>query len=138
MLTHTEIAQRVRAAAEGLSPTERVALGVTIIEAIRHTDQFALVNHAGRYCADHGRALCRASMDGLSYLPDPEYPTDAATHEEQSRELEPPRQSRARAALAKLKAADDFITNSIIGDLIGAVAIFVMLFVGLFAAGVMQ
>ncbi|WP_323780072.1 hypothetical protein [Thalassovita sp.] len=132
MLAYDEIVVRARMATDGLSPLERAALGVTIIEAIRQANQFALVNQASRICADHGQALCKASMDGLSYLPDPKYPTDAITHEEQSRDAEPPRHSRARAVLAKLREIDEFVDNSIIGDLIGVAALATILIVGLF------
>ncbi|MDF1802464.1 hypothetical protein [Thalassovita sp.] len=129
MLSHEEICDIAKDLAAGLTPLERAAIGVTIIQQITEPNQFTLVNYAGRIVGEHGSLLCRASMDGTSI---PEHPTTVTTHENQSRELEPPRQSRARAVLVWMKAVSDRIQNSIWGDLIGAVGIFAILILGLF------
>ena len=127
MLSQHEIRDIAQNAAMGLSPLERAALGVTIIQQITEPNQFTLVNYAGRIVGEHGSLLCRASMDGTSI---PEHPTTVTTHENQSRELEPPRQSRARAVLVWMKAVSDRIQNSIWGDLIGVAGIGLIMVAG--------
>lgn len=138
MLTHAEITMRARAATDGLSPLECAALGVTIIEEIRQTDQFALVNQASRFCTEHSQRLCKASMDGQSYLPPTPFLINAITHEIKGQEATRPRQNRARALQARLKKLSDAIEDSFWGDLIGGIAIFVMLFGGLFLGSVLS
>lgn len=138
MMTHDDIRREVCLTVTGLSPVERAALGVAIIQSIRQTGDFSLVDQAGRRVAEHGRMLCQANMSGASYLPEIEYPTEAITHENlESRERVRPRRSRAWTVPAllrrsKLWAALMYIEDTVIGDVIGALALFVMLFGGLF------
>lgn len=132
MMTHEDIRQNARVATVGLLPVERVALGVAIIETIRQTGEFALISQAGRRVAEHGVELCRANMAGITYLPAQKYPTEAITHDTESREEEPPRQSRARVALAWVKRVSDAIQDSVVGDAIGVVALMGVLFLGIF------
>lgn len=141
MMTHDDIRREVCLAVTGLSPVERAALGVAIIQSIRQTGDFSLVNRAGRIVAEHGQMLCQANMVGLTYLPEYEYPTEAITHENiESRERVRPRRSRAWTVPAWLRrsrlwAVLTYIEDSVIGDVIGALALFVILFGGLFWGG---
>lgn len=72
------------------------------------------------------------SVEGQTAQPLLQLPTDAITHEDQSRASEPPRQNRARVVLAELQRLEKRISDSLIGDVIGVIAIFAMLCLGLF------
>lgn len=132
MMTYEEIERRAHEIAMEMSPLERASLGVLIIETIRQADQFTMVNFASRLVAEHGDALCKASMNGQAVLLSCEYPTDAITHEPIGQESEPPHQSKMRAALTRLKEVSDHMQDSVVGDLIALVGLATIFWAGLF------
>lgn len=127
MMTHDDIRLRAHEIAVGLAPNERAAVAVLLVETIRQTADFTAVNQAARFIGEHGSSLCKANLDGLSYLPVPDHPTEATTHtSKESREATRPRKSRTRASGE---------WRYWLEDAIGALALFVLLFVGLFWGG---
>ncbi|CUH68033.1 hypothetical protein TG4357_03352 [Thalassovita gelatinovora] len=131
LLTRSDIEARAETISSGLTDAQRLAVGLELIRSVKSQERWQQVRIVANEAQLHSARLC---MDG--FLPAHErrlqINPSVTTHENQRRDAEPPRHSRARAVLAKLREIDEFVDNSIIGDLIGAAALATILIVGLF------
>ena len=134
-LTRTTLTQRADDIAAQLTDHERIALGVTLIHAARLPSSWAAVKHAAQLVGHHGEGLLmdelRANEGALDLTP-----TVATTTHEQNGDRCSGGSDRAgqtrlrvpsslRGAWRVLRRAEGRFSNSLAGDVLGGVCVFV-------------
>ncbi|MGR3273344.1 hypothetical protein DU478_17615 [Thalassococcus profundi] len=135
MLTRASLTRRADEIAAPLTDHERIALGVTLIHTARHPSSWAAVKHAAQLVGHYGEGLMmdelRANEGALDLTP-----TVATTTHEQNGDrcsggsdragqTRPRVSSSLRGAWRVFQRAEGRFSDSLAGDVLGGVCVFV-------------
>ena len=128
-LTRTTLTQRADDIAAQLTDHERIALGVTLIHAARLPSSWAAVKHAAQLVGHHGEGLLmdelRANEGALDLTPTVATGDRCSGGSDRAGQTRLRVPSSLRGAWRVLRRAEGRFSNSLAGDVLGGMCVFI-------------